>query len=67
MDGQAQRVVVNGASSSWWMVTSGVLLNSVIGLVLFNNIIDDLDSLSKLSDDPQLDWSVDLLEDRKIL
>lgn len=49
------------------MVTSGVPLNSVMGLVLFSMTTDDLDSLSKLSDDTKLDQSVDLLEDRKVL
>lgn len=67
LDGQAQRVVVNGATSSRWVVTSGVPLNSVMRLVLFNITIDDLDSLSKLSGDTKSDQSVDLLEDRKVL
>lgn len=67
MDGQAQRVVVNGDTSSWWMVTSEVPLNSAMGLVLFNIIIDDLESFSKPSDSTKLDWSGALLENRKVL
>ena len=67
LDGQAQRVLVKSAASSWGSVTSDVPQGSVLRPVLFNTFIDDMDEgveslINKFADNTKLGTCVDSLE-----
>ena len=74
LTGRQQRVVINGQSSDWEDITSGVVQGSVLGPCLFLIYINDIDGgvenlggfLSKFADDTKWAMVVETEEDRGV-
>ncbi|CAM4568387.1 unnamed protein product [Lepidochelys kempii] len=72
LKGRLQRVLLKGGLSGWREVTSGIPQGSVLGPILFNLFITDLDTKSgsvliKFADDTKLGGIANLEKDRDII
>lgn len=71
LSNRRQRVVIAGSNSEWGDVESGVIQGSVLGPILFDVYIDDLDEvvrmitlIKKFADDTKLGQTIKSPEDR---
>ena len=70
LSGRKQRVVINGSSSSWCNVNSGVPQGSVLGPILFLIYVNDIDDgltsiISKFADDTKIASRVTTSDDQE--